>query len=106
MYRSFLLFDPSQMLSRVRQPLLVVHPDLDREVPLYHGEQLAQLARSRPRLPRTEFVRLPGLNHLLTRASTGAVSEYGTLAERNVSPSVVLEIAGWAKKALSPEPAR
>jgi pimeloyl-ACP methyl ester carboxylesterase len=106
LYRSFLLFDPAPALSRVRQPMLIVHADLDREVPVYHGEQLAQLARSRLRARGTEFVRLPGLNHLLTRAETGDVNEYGTLAERNVSPAAVLEITSWLRKTLAPEPPR
>ena len=94
------------MLSRVRQPLLIVQPDLDKEIPVYHGEQLAQLGRSRPRAHGTEFVRLPGLNHLLARAVTGAVAEYGTLPERSVSPSAVLEISSWLKKTLLAEPPR
>jgi pimeloyl-ACP methyl ester carboxylesterase len=106
LYRSFLGFDPAKTFAKVRQPLLIVQPDLDKEVPLYHGEQLAQLGRSRLRAGGTEFVRLPGLNHLLTRAVTGDVGEYGTLAERNVSPAAVLEIASWLKKALALEPAR
>src|SRR5205807_1457276 len=78
MYRSFLLFDPAQAIARTRQPLLVVHADLDKEVPPYHGEQLAQLARSRIKAVGTDFVHLPGLNHLLARAGTGLVAEYGT----------------------------
>jgi pimeloyl-ACP methyl ester carboxylesterase len=49
LYRSFLMFEPAQVIVKVRQPMLVMHPMLDREVPAYHGEQLAQLARSRPR---------------------------------------------------------
>ena len=32
LYRSFLTFEPAQMLARVRQPMLVVQPMLDREV--------------------------------------------------------------------------
>ena len=104
LYRSFLMFDPAQALSRVRQPILIVQADLDREIPPHHGEQLAQLARARPRAGGTDFVHLPGLNHLLARATTGDVTEYGTLAERNVSPDAVLEIASWLKKILLPPP--
>jgi pimeloyl-ACP methyl ester carboxylesterase len=106
LYRSFLGFDPAPILSKLRQALLVVQPDLDKEVPVYHGEQLAQIGRSRPRARGTDFVRLPNLNHLLTRADTGAVSEYGTLSERTISPAAVLEISAWLKKALTVEPPR
>jgi fermentation-respiration switch protein FrsA (DUF1100 family) len=106
LYRSFLLFDPSKTLPRIRQPLLVVQPMLDREIPSYHGEQLAQLARSRPRAKVTDFVQLEGVNHLLARAVTGDVAEYGTLAQRTVSPAATLELISWLNKTLPAAPQR
>ncbi len=95
LYRSVLLFDPAQALARVRQPLLVVQPMLDREIPPHHGEQLVQLARSRPRAKTTDFVQLTGVNHLLTPATTGESREYGTLSQRSVSPAAALELTSW-----------
>jgi pimeloyl-ACP methyl ester carboxylesterase len=106
LYRSFLMFEPAQVIVKVRQPMLVMHPMLDREVPAYHGEQLAQLARSRPRARASEFVQLPDVNHLLARAITGEVTEYGTLAQRSISPAATLELTSWLAKALTPEPRR
>jgi pimeloyl-ACP methyl ester carboxylesterase len=106
LYRSFLTFEPVKVIPRVRQPMLVVHPSLDREVPAYHGEQLAQLARSRPRANATDFVQLPGVNHLLARATTGDVAEYGTLPDRSVSPAAMLELTSWLTRTLPAEPAR
>jgi pimeloyl-ACP methyl ester carboxylesterase len=104
LYRSFLLFDPAQALGKTRQPVLVVQADLDGEVPKSHGEQLAQLSRSRVKAQPTELVHLPGLNHLLARAQTGSVAEYGSLTERSISPAAVLEISAWLKKTLAPGP--
>jgi hypothetical protein len=104
LYRSFLLFDPAQAVVKVRQPMLVLHPMLDQEVPAYHGEQLAQLARSRPRAGATEFVQLTGVNHLLARATTGDITEYGTLTQRSISPAVTLELTAWLAKALAAPP--
>ena len=104
LYRSFLLFEPAAAIVKVRQPMLVIQPMLDREVPAYHGEQLAQLARSRPRAGATAFVQLTGVNHLLARATTGETAEYGTLSPRSVSPAVTLELTSWLAKALVPEP--
>ena len=106
LYRSFLMFEPAQAIVKVRQPMLVVQPMLDREVPAYHGEQLAQLARSRPRAKATEYVELAGVNHLLARATTGDIAEYGTLAQRSVSPAATLELTSWLAKALAPEPSK
>ena len=33
LYRSFLMFEPAQVIVKVRQPMLVMQPMLDREVP-------------------------------------------------------------------------
>jgi pimeloyl-ACP methyl ester carboxylesterase len=104
LYRSFLVFDPAQAIVKVRQPMLVVHPMLDHEVPTYHGEQLAQLARSRPRAGATEFVQLAGVNHLLARAETGDIGEYATLAQRSISPAATLEVTAWLTRALAALP--
>ena len=103
LYRSFLMFDPAQIIARVRQPMLIIQPALDREVPTHHGQQLAQLGRSRQRAKSTDFVQLPGVNHLLARAVTGDVAEYGTLPDRSVSPEAILEMTSWLSKALPAE---
>jgi hypothetical protein len=42
-------------------------------------------------------VKVPGVNHLLAAAKTGAVDEYGTLEEKRVSPLVVAAIVDWLK---------
>ncbi len=104
LYRSFLMFEPAQVIVKTRQPMLVMQPMLDREVPAYHGEQLAQLARSRPRARATDFAQLAGVNHLLVRAATGEIAEYGTLTQRTISPAATLELTSWLAKALIPEP--
>ncbi len=104
LYRSVLLFDPAKTLARVRQPLLVVQPMLDREIPPRHGEQLMQLGRSRPRAKITDFVQLQDVNHLLTPATTGDVGEYGTLSQRSVSPAAARELTAWLEKTLPSAP--
>ena len=104
--RSFLTLEPSQAIVKVRQPMLIVQPMLDREVPAHHGEQLAQLARSRPRAKTTDFVQLDGINHLLARATTGAIAEYATLSQRTIAPAASLEIVSWLDKTLPSAPPR
>jgi pimeloyl-ACP methyl ester carboxylesterase len=101
LYRSFLMFDPAQAMARVRQPIFVVQPLVDREIPPHHGEQLAQLARSRPRAKVTEFVQLKGLNHLFAAAVTGEVAEYATLTPRSVADEAIREITAWLDRLLS-----
>ena len=97
-FRSMLMFDPADVMPRVRQPILVVQPALDRQVPAHHGEKLAEMARARKGKARVELVTLPGLNHLLVKATTGEVSEYDSLTEKRVSPEVVTAIVNWLRQ--------
>ena len=68
-FKSLLEFDPAKWMPRVRQPLLIIQGDLDTQVPPHHADKLAELARQRKRKPPVEVVHLPGVNHLLVRAS-------------------------------------
>lgn len=106
LYRSILTFDPAPVMLRLRQPMLVLQPALDREVPVFHGQQLSQLARARTRAGVSDYVELPGMNHLLVRATTGETTEYATLPERSIGPAVLLEISSWLSKTLAPPPAK
>ena len=97
-FRSLLLFDPAKVMPKVKQPILIIHGDLDTEVPPAHADALAQLARSRKKAGPVELLHLPGINHLLVPATTGEVSEYPGLKDRKVTPAVAAAIAGWLKK--------
>jgi hypothetical protein len=44
---------------------------------------------------------VPGVNHLLTPATTGDVAEYGSLRDKHVAASVTQPIATWLQKTLS-----
>ena len=106
LYRSFLTFDPAPIVARVKQPLLVIQPSLDGEVMPPHGEQLAQLGRSRPSGRTTEFLAAAGVNHLLARATTGDVSEYDSLPDRKVDFEAIQGIVSWLTKTLPSRPVR
>ncbi len=98
-FRSLLLFDPAEVMPRIKQPLLIVQGDLDTQVPPHHAEKLAALARARKKdAGGVEVVHLPGINHLLVPATTGEVSEYPTLEARTITPDVASTIAKWIKK--------
>lgn len=100
-FRSFLAFDPAAVLKRVRQPILVLHGALDRQVPPHHAERLASLANARRNAPPTELNELARLNHLLVEADTGEMSEYERLADRGISPEVADRLEQWVKKVLT-----
>jgi pimeloyl-ACP methyl ester carboxylesterase len=94
-FRSLLQFDPARIMMQIKQPILIVQGDLDTQVPPHHAEQLAEMARKRKNAPPVEAVHLPGVNHLLVKATTGEVQEYGQLAEKHITPDAAAAIAEW-----------
>jgi pimeloyl-ACP methyl ester carboxylesterase len=97
-FASLLAFDPVKVMAKVKQPILIIQGELDKQVPPHHAEKLAELARGRKKASAVEVKRLPGINHLLVRATTGDVSEYGVLTDRTITPEAGEAIAVWLSK--------
>ena len=97
-FRSLLIFDPAEVMPKVKQRVLVLRGSLDTQVPAHHGERLAELARKRKKAPAVQVENVPGINHLLVRAKTGAVSEYAELAGTVVAAEVPAAIADFLQK--------
>ncbi|MBA2353797.1 MAG: hypothetical protein H0V80_03910 [Acidobacteria bacterium] len=93
-FQSVLAFEPAVVMKKVRQPLLILHGERDRQVGLSNAELLSGLAVQRKR-GASQLVMLPGINHLLVPAPTGEVSEYGSLGDAKVSPEVARVIVDW-----------
>jgi pimeloyl-ACP methyl ester carboxylesterase len=98
LFRSMLLFDPAKVMPKVKQPILIVQGDLDKQVFPHHADTLGELARARKKAGPVELVHLSGVNHLLVPATTGEVSEYASLPEKTISPVVPKTIGEWLKK--------
>jgi pimeloyl-ACP methyl ester carboxylesterase len=96
-FQSLLAFDPAKIIKDVEQPILILHPDLDRQVPVAHADRLAELAKKGDSRS-VEVITVRGVNHLLVPATTGEVSEYGSLPDRNVSRDVTTAITDWLVK--------
>jgi len=94
-YRSVLLFDPAETMPRVRQPVFVLHGELDKQVPPHHAKRLVELANARKKAAPAVLTVVPKLNHLLVPAVTGDTTEYASLPEKRVSPEVARTIADW-----------
>jgi pimeloyl-ACP methyl ester carboxylesterase len=103
-FQSLLVTDPAKLVPRVKQPILIVQGELDTQVEPANADRLAALARARKNAPPSEIVKVPGVNHLLTAATTGETDEYGTLADKHVSPLVTQAIVTWLKKTFSIAP--
>ena len=96
-FQSFLAFDPARVMRDLRQPLLIVHGELDAEVPASHMDKLAELAKaSRSRAVAVVSVR--DVNHLLIPAVRGELDEYATLKDRALSKDVTTAITSWLTK--------
>jgi len=95
--QSLLTFDPAKAIQDLRQPVLVLHGALDKEVPPAHADKLSDLARKSDS-KSVEVVIVRGVNHLLIPAFTGELAEYPELTDRNVSKDVSGAIGGWLTK--------
>jgi pimeloyl-ACP methyl ester carboxylesterase len=106
-YKSLLTFDPAAIMAKIKQPVLIIQGELDKEMPPHHGKRLAEAANSRKKVAPASLVSLPGLNHLLVPAKTGETSEYLLLPEKRISPEVARSIAEWlAASGLKPPPTK
>ena len=103
-FASYLAYEPAKVMKDVRQPLLIVQGELDTQVPPHHAEALATLARARKRQVAVDVVQVPGVNHLLVPATTGEVSEYAALADKQVSGRATTPVAEWLTKTMSARP--
>jgi pimeloyl-ACP methyl ester carboxylesterase len=103
LFRSFLAFDPTEEVRRVRQPLLLVQGALDRLVPLYHAQRLENVARLRGRRESTvELAALDGVNHLLLAAS-GSEEENASPGNREITLRVADVLIDWIERTLPAE---
>ena len=96
-FRSFLAFSPSQVMSKVKQPILIIQGDLDRQVVAKHADALAAMAKARKKVPadRVQVTHLDGINHLLVPAKTGDLEEYPQLPVKTVDPRVAKTVVDW-----------
>ncbi|TPG62281.1 alpha/beta hydrolase family protein [Hymenobacter nivis] len=93
-YRHLLADRPAQTLPHVHCPVLAL--DGMKDVQVAAAPNLAALAQGLKAGGNRDVTTqaLPGLNHLFQTASTGAVSEYGTI-EETFAPSALQIIGDW-----------
>jgi pimeloyl-ACP methyl ester carboxylesterase len=101
-FRTWLLFDPSLAFKNVSQPLLIVHGDLDREIPASNADRLERFgtARKASATTTTQKAIVPGVNHLLLAAKTGEPDEYDSLPEQTISPAVIAALVSWLNQTI------
>lgn len=95
-FRFFLKHEPAPVLKKVKCPVLAINGERDLQV--WHGQNLPAIVDALKAGGNTKFraVRVPGLNHLFQRSSTGKVSEYGEL-EQTMANEVLDLVTDWLK---------
>jgi len=86
-FRSVLQFDPAQVVPKTRQPMLIVHGELDPNIPVSEADRLATIANARKKSTPAEVVRIP--------AATQTLAPQG---DKHISPKVASAIADWVKR--------
>ena len=90
----------AQVVEDVRQPMLFIHAELDRQIPVSHVERLATLARNESKSKSVEVVTIRGVNHLLVPAVTGEPDEYASLSDLTVSRDITGAVQTWLTRTL------
>lgn len=90
--RYFLAYDPAPTLARLTVPVLVLNGSLDVQVPAKENLDAAREALRNN--SNATVIELPGMNHLLQGAKTGAPSEYNDI-EETMSPAALKLITDW-----------
>ena len=97
--RYFLTYDPLPTIKKVKQPILVLQGEFDRQVTADQAEMLVKAARESGNKDVTVHV-FPGLNHLFLPSKTGAVAEYSSLETNAIPDSVIKPLTDWLVKEL------
>ncbi len=93
-FRYAVSLDPRVALRQVKCPVLAVNGTLDLQVD--PEQNLPEIERALREAGNRDVTiqRLPGLNHLLQAAQTGATAEYGTI-EETMNPAALALIRDW-----------
>lgn len=95
-YRYFITADPTTYLSKVTCQVLALNGTLDMQV--NSEDNLAGIKQSLQKAGNKNYTvaALPGLNHLMQKAQTGGMTEYGQITE-TVNPAVLQKASAWIK---------
>ena len=96
-FRYFVPYIPAENLEKVKCPVLAVNGTLDKQVDAEQNLTAIEAALKKGRNKHYEIVRLPGLNHLMQKATTGNPDEYEKI-EETVDPLALNTVTDWINK--------
>jgi len=74
-FKSVLTYNPALVLPQVRQPLLIVHGDLDPNVPPSEADLLGQIADTRKKAGPVTVVHVPDVDQTFSNPKSRAISD-------------------------------
>lgn len=98
--REYFTYDPLPTARKVKQPLLILQGERDRQVDQSHAQILATAVRDAGNKDVTVKV-FPTLNHLFLPSTTGSFNEYSHLASTKVPDDVLVTLTDWVKARLA-----
>jgi uncharacterized protein len=93
-FRNFVTYDPRPTLRNVKVPVLALNGERDLQVPPEQNLPEIEKALREAKNRDATVKKMPGLNHLLQPAKTGAISEYATI-ETTMDPSALETVRDW-----------
>ena len=93
-FRYFITYDPRPVLRQVKVPVLALDGEHDLQVPPQQNLPEIEKALHDAKNKDCTVKMMPGLNHLLQPAKTGAISEYAS-TEITMDPSALETIRDW-----------
>lgn len=96
-FRFFLDYDPQPNLKNVKCPVLGLYGQKDLQVPAKVNLPMLREGLEQTGNHDVDVRELPGLNHLLQHAYSGAPAEYGAIDE-TISPDALQMIVDWIAK--------
>jgi len=96
-YRTFLVLNPTDYLSKVHCPVLALNGSLDVQVPATENLKAIEKALIFGGNSKYTTDIIPQANHLFQIAKTGNIDEYGKI-EQTMSPEVLEKISDWIQK--------
>jgi len=97
---TFIKYDPSIILEKVKCPVLAINGDKDLQVSSKVNLPAIEKALKKGGDKNVSIVELPGLNHLFQECTTGLPKEYSEIAQ-TISPVALKTISDWIKQQLN-----
>ena len=99
-FQSLLTYNPSKILEKIDQPILILHGELDHQVPVSHAKRLAELAHAMSDSKAIKLATIRELTHPLVQEKSSTNS--GTmLSNQTISTEATDPLIDWLSKMLA-----